>query len=159
MAHDGHSHTIAPDAALAGAEARVVELGERFTEPRRRVFRLMVEAGRPLKAYDLIAGLARGGTPANPPTVYRALAFLTRTGLVHRVESDASYVVCSHGPHGAGDIPLMLVCDRCGAVAEQHLGQIDARARTAAASAGFQIGRLVLEARGLCRTCAAAEAA
>jgi Fur family zinc uptake transcriptional regulator len=162
MAHDTHTHAhpaaravAGTDEALTQAEARLTLAGERFTAPRKRVLKLLLEAQRPLKAYDLIAGMARADTPANPPTVYRALQFLTRTGLVHRIESDASYVVCSHGHADGGHVPLMLVCDACGAVQERHLDRVEAQAREAAGAAGFALERLVVEARGRCAACQA----
>lgn len=147
--------------ALEEAQTRAEAVGERFTVPRQRVLRLLLEAGRPLKAYDVIAATGRDGTQANPPTVYRALEFLTRLGLVHRIESDASYVVCSHSghEHGHGHTPLMMVCDRCGTVAETPLDDIHAVARQAAAAKGFVLERLVVEGRGLCAACAGAGAA
>lgn len=159
-----HSAPPAPDPtslqrALQDAQARAEAVGERFTQPRQRVLRLLLEAGRPLKAYDVIAATGRDGSQANPPTVYRALEFLTRLGLVHRIESDASYVVCSHSGHGHGHTPLMMVCDRCGAVAESRLDDIDTTARQSAARQGFVLERLVVEARGLCAGCAGAGAA
>jgi Fur family transcriptional regulator, zinc uptake regulator len=163
MAHDTHTHAhphppaaaTRTDQVLAEAEVRMMAAGERFTAPRKRVLKLLLEAQRPLKAYDLIAGMARADTPANPPTVYRALQFLTRTGLVHRIESDASYVVCSHGHAEGGHVALMLVCDGCGAVRESHLDRVEAQARDAAAAAGFALERLVVEARGRCAACQA----
>ncbi len=145
--------------ALQAAVTRAEAVGERFTLPRQRVLRLLLEAGRPLKAYDVIAATGRDGSQANPPTVYRALEFLTRLGLVHRIESDASYVVCSHSGHDHGHPPLMMVCDRCGSVAETRLEDIDTTARQAAAAQGFVLERLVVEARGLCAACTGAGAA
>ena len=53
---------------------------ERLTNSRRRVLELLLEAGVPLKAYDLIATYSGDGEAAKPPTVYRALEFLERVG-------------------------------------------------------------------------------
>ena len=43
------------DRALAAVEARCAADGERMTAPRRRVLELLLTAGEPVKAYDLIA--------------------------------------------------------------------------------------------------------
>jgi Fur family transcriptional regulator, zinc uptake regulator len=155
--------TVPPPATtehlLQDAETQVAAAGERFTAPRRRVMRLLLEAGRPLKAYDLIAATGADGVPANPPTVYRALEFLTRAGLVHRVESDASYVVCAHASHGHHHTALMLVCNRCGAVIEEPLDEAAHAALHAAGRAGFAVERLVIEATGMCASCQAGKGA
>jgi DNA-binding PadR family transcriptional regulator len=54
--------------------------GQRLTPPRRRVLEMLLKAGQPVKAYDLIAAFGDGGPPAKPPTVYRALDFLSKLG-------------------------------------------------------------------------------
>jgi Fur family zinc uptake transcriptional regulator len=71
--------------ALADADHRVQRAGERMTQPRRRALELLLEAGKPMKAYDLIANFGEDGKAAKPPTVYRALDFLSRQGLAHRI--------------------------------------------------------------------------
>ena len=70
--HD-HDHSGlnggALDRALAAAEARAVQRGERMTAQRRRVLALLLETGEPVKAYDLIARFGEDGQAAKPPTV------------------------------------------------------------------------------------------
>ena len=70
--HD-HDHSGlnggALDRALAAAEARAVQQGERMTAQRRRVLALLLESGEPVKAYDLIARFGEDGQAAKPPTV------------------------------------------------------------------------------------------
>ena len=73
--------------AVAAVEARVSADGERMTAPRRRVLELLMAAGEPVKAYDLIARYGVDGQAAKPPTVYRALEFLEKHGLAHRIAS------------------------------------------------------------------------
>ena len=92
--HD-HDHSGlnggALDRALAAAEARAVQQGERMTAQRRRVLALLLESGEPVKAYDLIARFGEDGQAAKPPTVYRALEFLERLGMVHRIASISAW--------------------------------------------------------------------
>lgn len=64
------------DRALGAAAARVAAAGERLTRPRRRVLELLLTAGAPTKAYDLVAGFHPESRVAKPATVYRALHFL-----------------------------------------------------------------------------------
>jgi|TARA_R110002124_G_scaffold60333_4_gene165485 Fur family zinc uptake transcriptional regulator len=153
-----HDHAVsgpgpaAVSAAVARATARCQADGERMTAPRRRVLAQLLAAGEPMKAYDLIAGYGEDGQAAKPPTVYRALEFLERRGLAHRIASISAYVACSGGDqaHAAA----FLICDCCGATEEVTPGAADGLTR-AAAAAGYRIERTTIEAHGLCPGCSA----
>jgi Fur family zinc uptake transcriptional regulator len=143
-------------AALAQAEARCEVARERLTAPRRRVLELLLQAGGPTKAYDLIAAFGENGAAAKPPTVYRALEFLSRQGFAHRIESLNAYVACHLGEetHAAA----FLICSCCGA-AEEVEPFAAAEADAAAARVGFTLTSVTIEAHGLCAACAAGRAA
>lgn len=153
----GHAH--AHEAGLAGAElARALDRaesrcrasGERLTGPRRRVLELLLEAGQPAKAYDLIAAFGEDGRAAKPPTVYRALDFLERVGMAHRIASISAYVACAGGDdaHAAA----FLICDCCGDTREIAPPQGEALTASAAA-AGYRLERVTIEAHGRCPAC------
>lgn len=152
-----HSHADSPPSAaavadaLAAAETRLSAQGERMTPARGRVLELLLAAGEPVKAYDLIAAFGADGQPAKPPTVYRALDFLERQGLAHRIASISAYVACSSGPtaHAAA----FLICDCCGATAEVA-APIGNELDQAAAASGYHIDRTTIEAHGRCAACA-----
>ena len=133
--------------ALAAAEAHCAAAGERWTDPRRRTYELLVEGQRPLKAYDIIAHYG-GPTATKPPTVYRALEFLETHGLVHRVATLNAYVVCSVG--SAAHMPQLILCECCGRSEERAL---DDAAVSLAAGASFEVRSAILELRGLCPEC------
>ena len=155
-----HTHAAEPglhgkglDAALAAADRRCAEIGERLTTARRRALELLLSAGQPVKAYDLMAGFGAEGETAKPPTVYRALEFLARTGLAHRIESLNAYMACRLGDsqHAAG----FLICDCCGATREiEPLAASEVR--EAANASGYVLTSVTVEAHGLCPECAAA---
>lgn len=148
---DAGLHGAALGAALQGAADRCDAAGERLTPPRRRVLELLLEAGTPVKAYDLMA--AYGDESAKPPTVYRALEFLARQGLAHRIESLNAFIACRLGEsaHAAG----FLICDCCGAAREIAPPNAD-WAVEAAARAGYVLSSVKLEAHGRCSDCASA---
>ncbi|MND69853.1 Zinc uptake regulation protein [compost metagenome] len=140
--------------ALALVEARCVAEGERMTAPRRRVLELLLAAGEPVKAYDLIARYGADGQAAKPPTVYRALEFLEKRGLAHRIASISAYVACTADAtgEGRGHAAAFLICDCCGAAEEVAVQGGDAFAR-AAAGAGYAIERTTIEGHGRCPAC------
>ena len=152
--HD-HDHSGlkggALDRALASAEARAIRQGERMTAQRRRVLALLLEAGEPVKAYDLIARFGADGQAAKPPTVYRALEFLERLGMAHRIASISAYVACSD-EGDAVHAAAFLICDCCGATREVS-GPDQGAMSAAASAAGYAIARTTIEAHGRCAAC------
>jgi len=134
--------------ALSAAERICRSRGLALTPVRKRVLELLLEANAPVKAYDLLAAL-KPGAAAQPPTIYRALDFLTRAGLAHRVEALNAYTACVHaGGRGTAEL---YVCETCGLVEERH--RKDA---APAGPGGFQVSRSVIEHYGHCAACAAA---
>jgi Fur family zinc uptake transcriptional regulator len=158
-----HTHDDAPGltgaalaARMAAAEALCARRDQRLTPPRRRVLELLLEAGQPLKAYDLMAAFD-AKAPAKPPTVYRALDFLEREGFAHRIESLNAFVACGHPLSGEAKVhaAAFLICDCCGAAREiePRLGEDLPRQ---AKSAGYEIRTVTIEAHGRCQSCRSA---
>ena len=110
-----HDHGDCIADALGMAEQVCAKRGARLTKLRRRVFELVWSSHAPVGAYDLLRHLARERDGAAPPTVYRALDFLRKHGLIHRIESLNAFVgCCTPGEAHAGQF---LICSRCGAAA------------------------------------------
>ncbi len=155
--HLGHSHAPlglkgrALAAGLQSAQTRCEAQGQKLTPARRRVLELLMQAGQPVKAYDLISGFSEEpGETAKPPTIYRALEFLEREGLAHRIESLSAYVACSGEPgeHAAA----FLICDCCGRT-EEIAAPVDEALRRLAGDVGYAIHTVAIEARGRCAAC------
>ena len=72
------------------------------------------ESHAPLGAYDVLQRMNGEGERNAPPTVYRALDFLLKHGLIHRIESQKAFVGCamSADDHNA----LFFICRDCGNV-------------------------------------------
>src|SRR5215813_13756526 len=124
---------------IADAEKRCGEAGESLTPLRRRVLELLLDHRGPAKAYDLLNDLGSGQGPAKPPTVYRALEFLVRLGLAHRIESLNAFVACDIGACARSTI--FLICERCGAAEEYDAGHALIDVADAAKRDGFSIHR------------------
>jgi Fur family transcriptional regulator, zinc uptake regulator len=150
-----HVHGGDRTAQIARAETLCADAGESFTPLRRRVFELLLDAKGPAKAYDLLDGLkSHDGAAAKPPTIYRALEFLTRLGLAHRVESLNAFVACDVG--ACARATIFLICDSCGGAEEFDAGHALVDVTEAAQRDGFAIERTMIEAHGRCATCRAA---
>ena len=150
-----HAHEHAPPSAravaasLARARARC---GARLTDTREAILRLILEAGRPVTAYELLDALSgQTGRPRNPPTVYRALEFLLEQGIVSRVESLGAYTICSH--IGEAHSCVFFLCTCCGEAQEVSDPNLDSRLAEMANALDFSTAQPVIEITGLCRNC------
>ena len=150
--HD-HTHCIAD--ALRAAETLCNRNKLQFTAVRRRVLEILLQQHRALGAYDILPVLAADGLGSQPPVVYRALDFLVRHGLAHRIERLNAYAACAHLDHD--HVPAFLVCRNCKAVAEAETELTQGRLGIAARNAGFVIEHVAVEAEGLCPACARVE--
>jgi Fe2+ or Zn2+ uptake regulation protein len=118
------------------------ERGQRVTQPRLRIHRLVAATPRHVTADQLHDELP----DLSPATIYSTLELLEELGVVRRVASLEGVTVYDSvsEPHGHA------VCRRCGAMFDI------AAADTArsAAPAGFEIERAEVQLIGLCARCA-----
>jgi len=134
---------------LSQAEVICQQRSVRLTPQRLEVLRLMSEENGAIRGSDLLDLLRASEPQAKPPTIYRALDFLLEQGFIHRVESTNSYVVCHHFEEPS-HTSAMLICDRCGSVAEQHANGVEDILKSLALKSGFTLGHSVIEAHGFC---------
>ncbi|MGH6769456.1 MAG: Fur family transcriptional regulator [Xanthobacteraceae bacterium] len=149
----GHDHDRCLSDAMAVAEARCTERGQRLTPIRREVLGALLASHQPLGAYEIMERISPGGPRPAPITVYRALEFLRENGLVHRIESRNAFVACVHA-HAVGDLVVFLICERCGAVGEASSPEVATTLRSAARAVGFTPKSPVIEVSGVCTHCA-----
>ena len=148
--------------------------GARFTALRQQIYQLVLEANKPIGAYDLITQLqqmrssesdsdeqpsakssSKKQAPKNvaPPTVYRSLEFLLSEGLIHQLTSINAYVPCCH-PR-AQHTAAFLICSQCQRVQECSSLPVQEMMSFAEQDVGFVVARSVIELSGLCQVCQA----
>lgn len=147
-----HDHSACVGDTLAAAEARCAAEGLRFTPVRRRVLEILLQDHRALGAYVILDQLRVGGFGSQPPVVYRALDFLVANGLAHKIERLNAFIACTHPSHTHS--PAFLICRLCDSVAETQSSPAKGTLGDAAKATGFQIERTVVEAEGVCPSCA-----
>jgi len=152
---DPHHHVDSADAFVRAVERACAERGLRLTPIRANVLRLIADAGKPVKAYDLLEHVKDGPGVAAPPTVYRALDFLLENGFIHKLSSINAFVGCHH-PGEAHQVPF-LICDRCSAAIEICDERVSKLLTTQARERGFTPAAQTLEVHGLCADCEAVE--
>lgn len=133
---------------------RLRATGQRYTQGRRALVRILASASRPLTLPEVLehdGGLAQS-------SAYRNLGVLEDAGVVERIVTRDEYaryeltedLTANHHHH--------LVCDRCGAVDDFQLpGELEQALtislRSAAMSAGFALSHHRLDLVGLCARC------
>lgn len=152
---------------LAAAKEQCRLSGARFTPLRQQIYQLVLEANKPVGAYDLITQLQQmrllaphshhtassQQTPKNvaPPTVYRSLDFLLSEGLIHQLTSINAYVPCCH-PR-AQHTAAFLICEQCQRVQECSSVPVQEMMSFAEQDVGFMVERSVIELSGRCQAC------
>lgn len=147
----------AVQAWLRAIERICLKRGLKFTENRSIVLKILLEANQPMRAYQLMNALVgRRGRKVSPPTLYRALEFLTEHGFVSRIETANAFAPSMHPDH---ERPCALfICGHCGSVAEIENKNLEALFDRDTASLGFRIAKRVIELQGTCAGCQTTEA-
>lgn len=110
----------------------------------------------PLSAYDVLRELRAVHPKIAPPTIYNALAALTKRGRVHRVESLKAYIACQCDNHQHASI--LSICDDCGSVEERVAPDFLEKLSGIVGESGFAPQRHVIEVHGVCAACGSGQA-
>jgi Fur family zinc uptake transcriptional regulator len=148
----GHDHGSCESELLRRAGRLFEAKGLRMTDLRRRVLGEIAASHEALGAYEILDRLAAKGPRLAPISVYRAIEALHEIGIVHRLESRNAFFAC-HAGHDPERDQLILVCERCGRVAELEGVAVFEALETALAGAGFNPRRIVTEVAGICSAC------
>jgi Fur family zinc uptake transcriptional regulator len=134
------------------ARDRLTERGEQWTGMREGVFKALAAFERPASAYDIAEAVsAAEGRRVAANSVYRILDLFVASNLAMRVESANAYIANQH-PGCLHDC-IFLICDTCGTTTHLDDDVITGGVRQAAADAGFETSRPVIEVRGKCGDC------
>ena len=147
-----HHHLHEGESLREAAETQLTARGEQWTEMRAAVFEALAEFDKPASAYDIAEAVSKRlerRIAAN--SVYRILDLFVTTNLAMRVESANAYVANAH-PGCLHDC-IFLICDACGSTSHIDDDKLSGGVRDAAAAAGFEAVRPVIEVRGKCGIC------
>ena len=150
---DPKHHVHDADGFVREVERLCGQRGLRLTPIRAHALRLIADAGRPVKAYDLLDQMKATHDSAAPPTVYRALDFLLEHGFIHKLASINAFVGCHHPGAEAHAVPF-LICDECQSATELEDEEIVASLDRRARALGFVPQAQTLEVHGVCADCA-----
>jgi Fur family transcriptional regulator, zinc uptake regulator len=146
-----HNHAHCQADLITRAEDICRARGSKLTDQRRDILACVAEGHAAVGAYEIIEKMAKNGVRHAPVTIYRALDFLTDHGLVHKIECRNAYVACSHAHPGKP--AALLICEKCGIVAEVDAPDMSQTIVRKAKGLGFKPRQTVLELMGTCQSC------
>lgn len=148
-----HNHKQCVSNALKIAEQICSARGVQLTPIRYQILELIWESHKPVTAYELLERVRPLAMAAKPPTIYRALKFLSEQRLIHRVESLNAFIGCScaSAPHEQ----LLLICKNCQEVEERAAPNVMHALNQEFNDAKFIAHSKAIEIHGLCDQCAA----
>lgn len=147
-----HDHADCAEGILEQADALARTKSIRLTPVRRRVLEILTEAHQALGAYEVLDRLREDGFGSQPPVAYRALDYLVKQGLAHRIRRLNAFTACTAG-NRLDHAPVFLICEECETVAELASTKAAEALRTEAKDIGFAISRMNIEATGVCPSC------
>ena len=124
--------------------------GLHFTSNRQHVQEILLQTERPMTAYEILKALRiRRRRHISPPTIYRALHFLTTHGFASRLEVTNAYTPIRHTEQPT----LFFICKACGALGEAKSMTLEQLFEREAATLGFHIAKRAIELQGICSDC------
>jgi Fur family zinc uptake transcriptional regulator len=129
--------------------AKCKEAGKSITVQRLDIIEELSNLDSSVSAYDLLEYLNNKGHSFNISTIYRVLDFWIDIGVVHKVESNNTYLICndSHLDH----FHVLLHCDNCQSVEESC--EISNKVSIANNQKFTPKKGQVIELHGLCNNC------
>ncbi len=152
LGFEQHDHNVCVQRGMAAAKDRCAKEGLRFTAVRQKTLEILLKEHRALGAYEVLDRLRDAGFGSQPPVAYRALEFLVGNGFAHKIERLNAFIACTNSD--AAHSPAFMICRECESVAETPSTLARGALGEAAKAAGFVIERTVVEAEGLCPSCA-----
>jgi Fur family zinc uptake transcriptional regulator len=154
LAYKDHDHDQCIVAALKKAEAVCEKKNVRLTAIREHVFKEVWSSHQPVGAYDIVDNLAlnvKTGKRIKAPSVYRALEFLVKLRLIHRISTLNAYIGRSFPEKIYNN--FFLICRDCHVTAECSTDQINNVIEHTAQRTGFLVEQQIVEIIGLCPEC------
>ena len=129
--------------------SKCIDSGRSATPQRMSVIDELGSARKNLSAYDLRDSLNDKGHSFNISTIYRVLDFWIDVGVVHKMDSSSTYLVCndSHTNH----FHVLLHCSNCRSVEESC--KVSAQLSLPDSNKFLIKGGQVIEIDGICKNC------
>ena len=126
----------------------------KLTDLRSTVLGIFIESNTPLSAYEVLDQLKKLRDSAEPPTVYRVIQYFIDKNIIHRIDSEQKYTLCSHIACGhTHHATSMLVCGVCHQTTETNNEPSAKALLKIAKQQNFQLVDGPVELKGVCENC------
>lgn len=153
MSHSCENHKNCVNDALSKAQMICDDHNISLTPLRKKVLKLVWQQGHTsVKAYDLLENLKKEEPSAKPVTIYRALDFLIENHIIHKIESQNSYIGCNHPTrqHNCA----FLICNKCREITECcESDKLMSSIKENLPLSSFTPQNITLEVHGICKNC------
>lgn len=123
----------------------------KMTPQRKGVLECLHAAAEPLTAYELLDVYRKAHDAGEAMTIYRALAYLEKMHVIHKIHSQNKYKLCDLG-HADSSVQLFL-CNHCHDTQELHSNELQQLLQKTAKANDFIIQESMLELSGICNQC------
>ena len=146
-----NKHNKCIEKAIKMVEKISKKKGLHFTPLRRSIFTLIWQNHLPLKAYDILTLFQKEDPSAKPITIYRTLDFLLENGMIHKLESQNTYLGCNH-PEEIHNC-YFTICKKCKKVSEECQSNLLSNVYSNLIQQNFHVDHVTLEIQGICQNC------
>lgn len=126
----------------------------KLTELRKDILTILSIKNKPMGAYDILEKLKEKRTSAEPPTVYRVLNFLVENKLIHRIESQNTYVCCSQlNENQTEHQTILFFCRQCQTCYEFKNNDVFLSILQFSEKNHLKVDDSLIELSGICQKC------
>lgn len=126
----------------------------KLTMLRKEILSILFHKNKPMGAYEILEKLKKKRSSAEPPTVYRVLKWLVDAHLIHRIEAQNTYVLCSIIDEKKQlHKTILLFCNNCHKSYEYEDAHIFNSIKKFIEKYQIEIDETLIEMKGLCTKC------
>jgi Fur family zinc uptake transcriptional regulator len=122
-----------------------------ITESRKYIYDVIAGSHKMIKAYEILAIIAKKNPSIKPPTIYRAINFLIENNLVHKINCTNSYIACFN--KNLTQMCFFLICKKCKNVTESYNNKLSELLLNTIKKNNFFLKDANLEINGICNNC------
>lgn len=148
--------TVAIEAVIEKARQECAQKGVKLTSKRERILTVLLTAGAPLSAYDIVERYREQYGEVLPAmSVYRILNLLVEHKIAHKLQTTNQFLACAHiACDHDHQVPQFLICDQCHGVEEVGLRKaLVKELHESVKKTGFDVANQQLELHGRCSRC------
>lgn len=126
----------------------------KITSLRKDILEIISKSKNPISAYTILGLLKKLRPGSEPPTVYRVIDYFLEKKVIHKIDSENTYIMCSHlneltkKNHG-----VLLTCLKCNSSEEVYEENFFHALELMTKRKQFKIDCSIIQVKGICSDC------